>query len=327
MKITFPIINDFLEGCKRRNSLILRRCCYFIYIAFLLFTIVWCFHYYPIWCKVPTHYFEADLTTMGKISNYSFCELQINVDAGGDYLVKDGYDIGNKVSVNNDPLYKDSIEICKDFELFLDSLLSKNSNKRLQMKTWHKLDYKYNTTLFLNVGHKSGDEYGPIIEQQSITYTSEPQVEYTENGTKVKGISFLAYDKKELWGNMNICPKAMNIAPDFMSPWDITQANYFVKFHARNIKCRAVKFEFFGSTSFSEMNPKPDLITNSGIEFTNSTTIQEIMRHGLRFHAKFLEQEQKSAMRLFILTAILSLAISLFANIIHSFLFNKKNNG
>ena len=113
----------------------------------------------------------------------------------------------------------------------------------------------------------------------------------------------------------------INGKPEMKSSWDITQANYNISFVCENISCDTISIEFYGATIFSNMYPEPDKITMSGVEFTSSEKVDEIIKNGLRFHTEFLELKEMAAIRVFILTALLSLFIALIANAITKWLF------
>lgn len=93
------------------------------------------------------------------------------------------------------------------------------------------------------------------------------------------------------------------------SSLDISQSNYIIRFDPQEIKCDTISIEFNGATNFSNMYPSPDKVTMSGIEFVNPNKILEICKNGLRFHSEFIELNEMSARRTFILSGIVSLIV------------------
>lgn len=93
--------------------------------------------------------------------------------------------------------------------------------------------------------------------------------------------------------------------PSWFRLEDISQAYYNVKLESATIDSIILKFDFVGATNFSLINPEPDKITMSSIEFSNPEKILDIRLNGLKFHAKFIELENKQNIRLFAITTII----------------------
>ncbi|MBR0181475.1 MAG: hypothetical protein IJQ04_07405 [Prevotella sp.] len=290
--------------------------------ALSLFVIIYnCFSYYPEWSKVPTHYLKLDVEAKGKLSSKSYCEFLINIDAGGDYFDKSKAKMNNRVLIYNDTLYNMGITEQKgDFKFQMKQAFGACNNKLRKMNTYYRLGYNYYVSLILP-SKKSKEEPQIKCDNTFMSYTGVPYVEQTNKDTRVSGEDYLAYGEIVKTGHMGMSTRVMNESPSIFSPWDITQANYILYLQTDDIRCRRIKFDFIGSTSFSNMEPSPDKTTVNSIEFTDPVKIMSIINNGLRFHARFVEQQEKSAIRIFVLTSILSLVISLFASVVRDTLF------
>lgn len=73
---------------------------------------------------------------------------------------------------------------------------------------------------------------------------------------------------------------------------------------------KELKVDFGGPTEFLAMYPEPDLITVSGFIFTDSLKLRQIMSDGIEFHAKFPQTESLQNARMFVVTTLISILIS-----------------
>ena len=93
---------------------------------------------------------------------------------------------------------------------------------------------------------------------------------------------------------------------------DISQAYYDVKLNSVMIDSIVLTFDFVGATTFSKMSPEPDEITMSSITFSDPEKMLDIRLHGLKFHARFVELENRQYIRLFAITAIMGGMVTIF---------------
>lgn len=98
--------------------------------------------------------------------------------------------------------------------------------------------------------------------------------------------------------------------PGWFAACDISQAYYEIKLNSLTIDSLTLDINFVGAADFSEMIPKPDVVTMSAIKFIQPEKIQTIKKNGLRFHAKFKELENRQTIRLFFLTAFMCTLLS-----------------
>ncbi len=69
--------------------------------------------------------------------------------------------------------------------------------------------------------------------------------------------------------------------------------------------------DFGGPTDFFAMHPQPDVMTVSGFKFTDSLKLRQIMFDGIEFHAKFPQTEGLQSARIFVVTTLISILISI----------------
>lgn len=100
--------------------------------------------------------------------------------------------------------------------------------------------------------------------------------------------------------------------PGWFAAFDISQAYYDIKLLSSTIDSLTLEIDFVGATNFSRMEPEPDIVTMNSVKFTQPEKILTIKKNGLRFHAKFIEMENRQTIRIFFLTAIMCSLISLF---------------
>lgn len=303
----------------------LKKMLQFLLLVFLFFFLWLCFQVYPKWNEIPNQIIKANLIAFGDVSDSSCCNFEININAGSFYNVRKDKDSTNRMIIwhrSIKPVHYNSdvnlLQILKD-----DS--TKHRDKLLDKRTFYVLDYYCSTTI--NARHSHSDSHHQY-NSLSFSYIDKPRPSNDFERISYKGSGFVAFAKspyKELElcgkGELTFNTNLINGKPEMKSSWDITQANYNISFVCENISCDTISIEFYGATIFSNMYPEPDKITMSGVEFTSSEKVDEIIKNGLRFHTEFLELKEMAAIRVFILTALLSLFIALIANAITKWLF------
>lgn len=100
--------------------------------------------------------------------------------------------------------------------------------------------------------------------------------------------------------------------PGWFALEDISQSYYRFEIRSKTIDTIRLEINFVGSTVFSQIVPEPDDITMNTIVYHDSEKIEQIKQHGLFFHVKFVELENRQTIRLFFLTAIMSGLFTIF---------------
>lgn len=104
------------------------------------------------------------------------------------------------------------------------------------------------------------------------------------------------------------------------NPYDISQTyvhfSYPMSDYPDPESSNSLTFRFNGATVFSEMFPKPDVISMDAITFTDPEKIRIIKRDGLWFHASFPQLANLQAVRMFSITTLLGFFIALTASIL-----------
>lgn len=315
---------DFCKEVINGNKLILSL--QIVVIGLLLYAGVWCMTKYETWNKIPSHQIEALLSAEGLTSDKSYCNLRIRIGAGGFY-VDDDLEKFNTIEIRNDSNYTDSIKPNKLYTGRCGYLYQQPKYKKeLDNKsTFYILDFNTHTNI---KSHFDDREYIGVCNYNEMTldYIEQPQLKTDSLGTHTEGSGILAYGRCDGGDTLQFNTNLGNSSPTFSSSWDITQANYDINFKCSNIKCDTISIEFIGATEFSAMYPTPNKTTVNSIEFTDSASVNEILRNGLRFHTQFVQMKELSSRRTFLLSAVFSLLISLVASIVYKFIFYRKQS-
>ena len=97
--------------------------------------------------------------------------------------------------------------------------------------------------------------------------------------------------------------------------------------NTRNLKDNPVTLDIdFGSPiSVSNMIPEPDAVSMTCVEFSDPKKIEEIVRDGLVFHVKFLQNENLQSMKLFWLTTIIAALVTWIATTLFKWIRYSRN--
>ena len=291
-------------------------------LLLLIGAIIYCFCIFSRWNEIPNHSIQAKLLALGE-SDKRYCTFRIKINAGGTHSIKNDSIFQNSIMIYDSTINSRDF---KQYEVIANKYKTAYQSHKdciLQKNRFYILDYLSTTTI--NVCRNKSDSCSKY-DGYAFGYIDAPKWNKKGRQSIYNGSGFLAFPKEKGkgGGELAFSTNLTNEVPKMTSPWDITQSNYEVKINCHNICCDTISIEFFGAVNFSNMYPTPQKTTMSGVEFTDSVDIQKIMRNGLRFHAEFIELKEMSAMRTFILTAIMSLLISLFANIIYQSICGRK---
>lgn len=280
-----------------------------------LLVIACCFVFHK-WNEVPEHHIDYRLTTIGDGIDSSFCNFRININYGKTKDVPE--DLYNKLEICHKSSVGNVISNNSEFLHKFKSVSSLYGNQLVKMRNIYVLDYTYRLDIpILFLCTKSNYKY----DNESLSYIDAPLLIRGHEENSIVGSGFVAFSTIPSDGTLAFRVNMFNSMPSFFALWDITQGNYHISFANENVRCDTISIEFYGATLFSNMYPSPNKTTMSGVEFTDSTAIQEIIQKGLRFHAEFVELREISATRTFLLSAILSLIISFVASIAYGFIF------
>lgn len=293
----------------------------YVYKIFFMLLLIYlgysCFYFFQKWNIIPTHQIEANLSTEGLISDKSHCNLLLRINADNSFIEPNPLFDGNILFIKCNNNFTDTIAIKKLYNGKCRYVYYKRPNAFINKKTFYYLDYKVHSNIKSHVHNKN---FAGVLKHNihQMSYMEQPKLTSNSTGTTTTGSAILGFCSGG--GDMTTLfyTSQLNKYPTVLSPWDITQAIYNVKFTCKKIKCNTISIDFIGATDFSSMDPIPDRITMSGVEFLDSTKISLIQTKGLRFHTEFLQLKEMSARRTFLLSAVLSLLVSVFANILFS---------
>lgn len=304
-----------------------------------IFIIIWllhlCFLCYQKWNEIPNQIIEADLTALGYTSVKSYCNINTKIIGSNSVIYQNKADSSNIISIYSSPFYTEEHNIDVSFLDRFKEISLKYRDTLANMYTFYVLDYYCHTSIpVANNTSQNWCQYN----HNSFSYIDSPKWCHDSIGSSFKGSGFLAFpnftNEKGMMigygtGVLSFNVNLINGKPEFNSPWDITQANYNIKYSCTNITCDTISIEFYGAINFSEMYPSPDKKTMSGIEFTKQEKIQEIMKNGLRLHTEFLEFKGLASQRNFILGAIVTILIAVMCELLFKCFKNsrRRQNG
>ena len=314
-------LHKFTRYTKKAAILSIR----IVVICSMLYIIKWIWNNYQSWNRIPNHRIAAKLSAEGLVSDDSYCNFRIKIDAGEASNYNDSIGNLNSIEVVSKTHFTDSVKPTWITESIMGRYLYGRYKEILDEKsTFYIVDFECHSDLPSRVRNK---DFTGICnyEPHKFDYVEAPRLTSDVNGTKAEGSGVLAFCTRGGGGTIKFNTNLINEAPSIGAKWDITQANYLISFNAKNINCDTLSIEFCEPTNFSAMYPIPNKITVSSIEFTDSSAIKAIMSNGLRFHTDFIQLKEMSARRTFLLSALLSLVISLFASLVFKYVFDKKS--
>ena len=293
---------------------------YYIYFGFQIFSK---------WNYIPHQCIKANLTAMGVVSDSSSCHFRIRINAGRKQDEINNNEFCNSIYIDHRTDYSRQIHIDETFYRKFTNIAKAYRCAKEKMQSFYVLDYCCSTTIDIKGCHS--DASIPKFGTQYVSYIDAPVWEKRAGKSIFSGNGFVAFANYTPSSDYVVIGKGglefntdiTNLAPNYNSPWDITQSTYEISFSCKDIRCDTISIEFYGATLFSDMYPKPDKTTMCSIEFTSYCKIQEIMNNGLYFHTEFIELKELAAMRMFILTALISAIIAFLINVIYGYLYGR----
>ncbi len=98
--------------------------------------------------------------------------------------------------------------------------------------------------------------------------------------------------------------------PAWYRLYDISQMYFELKIDSKYIE--TVQVDFVGATQFSRIWPEPDEVSMSSITYNDKDKISQLVMHGLKFHAKFIELDKTQNSRMFVMSALCSALTAIF---------------
>lgn len=264
--------------------------------------------------------YDFELTFPASFSeNYALGNLKIGMMDPSPWCKssKSTYFVDKEYSVSRfGALYTDSID--KTRQYYLDTLLdfAKKDSSFLTKETDNIFFY------CVSIGIPSYF----IIKNDGVEKPERTIEQYNLKKKRKEGSNYYA-DVSSL---TLIDPHSQNSLPDFVtvhltsftpsyfSPYDLSCAYFKIKLQTDNIQATSLKIKYSGCAELTRLNPEPDEMDYDYVYYYDSLKLSEIEFHGLRFFAKFPELENKQYVRIFALTAVLSI----FATTLLAFLLN-----
>lgn len=310
LKITFRRLINFFNS---HNNLFLwvSRICVFSALMMVLYS---CYECYQKWNTIPYNEFKAQLKAVGCVSNESFCNLRLYIDAGS--ASDTTFKRVSSIQIYNSINYSDTVFFDSNIDVGCRYLLHNYSDRFKSSLSFYFAEYSVSSSVVSHPINNTG--YVGVLENKKLLtkYIEVPRISSDLDGTQVSTSGLVAFSKISGKGGFDVNSSLLNDRPSLFSPWNISQSNYLIEFDPQGIRCDTISIEFNGAIDYSNMFPSPDKVTMSGIEFVDQNKILEICKHGLRFHSEFIELNGMSAQRTFILSGIVSLILSILATLI-----------
>lgn len=83
---------------------------------------------------------------------------------------------------------------------------------------------------------------------------------------------------------------------------------------------KSLTIDYMCPTDFGTLYPKPDVMTYGAIRYTDPNKLNQIAWNGLEYHAEFPDMENFQDVRLFAITTIVTILITIFFKLIYSLL-------
>lgn len=83
---------------------------------------------------------------------------------------------------------------------------------------------------------------------------------------------------------------------------------------------KSLTIDYMCPTDFGTLYPKPDMMTYGAIRYTDPKKLNQIAWNGLEYHAKFPDMENFQDVRLFAITTIVTILITIFFKLIYNLL-------
>lgn len=94
--------------------------------------------------------------------------------------------------------------------------------------------------------------------------------------------------------------------------YDVSRVNYRLSVPNEHSYINSLAIYFFGPTEFLPMYPEPDVVDRNYIAFLDPEKLKYIQNHGLEFDAKFPFSENTQNMKIFVLTSVITVLLTLF---------------
>lgn len=293
---------------KHKGAIIILSCC---------FGIVYCFYRFYINNKIPHRTIGIQLDSNGYVDS-SYCYVEINVDYKEK---KDSLKKYNKIYIkhNNQRKGKFSYTMQEQRKYFLRNPILKKYEDVLNKLPLDSLYSVY------TIKYRCGSNAGKIVSVVdgikrgnggAFSFVSPIILKGDDMDNYAYGEGFALLPNNSGDIQFSFSTNSDNDYPMIFTPWDISQTNMHLILNTNYIKCEKICIDYNGAVDFSDMFPTPDIINVNSIVFTNPHKIAYIQKEGLKFHADFIELKNIAQLRNYILTAILSITISILCSIV-----------
>lgn len=160
----------------------------------------------------------------------------------------------------------------------------------------------------------------PLYDFIDFKFCITEPIEIIRKSSNIKNrVAILHYKIASAFGGIQLPRTRISIfndRPSLLALRDVSQCVYTYKVFTDSESVQKLSFDFMGVVNFSNMYPSPDKITMTGMEFTDSVKLKEILWNGITFHSSFPQARNLQTIRVSILSLFLSLFFSLSVSMI-----------
>lgn len=213
------------------------------------------------------------------------------------------YQLGEFID-NMPPSYADSL---KSLDYFSFNILSTTIPPILNIPFQNSKSFNISYKSFNKDGYNSFESVYKTPTLREAIHSSNCEIRYFtgaefDNWFDSK-VTFTIADSQE-WRN-----HAANV---WRKLYDVSRVNYRLSIPDEHSYINALAIYFFGPTEFLPMYPEPDVVDRNYIAFLDSEKLKYIQAHGLELDAKFPFSENTQNMKIFVLTSVITVLLTLF---------------
>ena len=235
-------------------------------------------------------------------------------------------------AMQKNEIYNDDIDpTISGFVSFIDdgsNIYVSDSTKHEFVKAFGELNERVNDIKyaydFRCVFHNDQPQYfasrKPLYDFKDFKFCITEPIEIIRKSSNIKNrVAILHYKIASSLCVIQLADTKISIfnnRPSLLTLRDVSQCVYTYKVFTDSESVQRLSFDFMGVVNFSNMYPSPDKITMTGMEFTDSIKLNNILSNGITFHSSFPQARNLQTIRVSILSLFLSLFFSLSVSMI-----------
>ena len=183
---------------------------------------------------------------------------------------------------------------------------------------------KRNIYLYINLYDKLVSDDTFVLTQPIEKVKHDENIKYEYNNILKQHCTIASVGKTAMpMLGLTFSISTFNRRPSIYTLRDISQCVYTYKINTDAESAKRIEFDFLGAVNLSNMYPTPDKTTMTGMEFTDSVKLKEILDNGLTFHASFPQAQNLQTIRVSVLSLFLPLLFSLSISLLFKLVRDK----